>query len=99
MQDSIEQEKYREETEATLKNNREEIVELRKNMGKGKKHPGSEKLMDSLEMKNERLEAQLKEFKEKGEKKWQAFKYDFNKELDSLGKSISRAAEKNMRKD
>jgi hypothetical protein len=102
-QDSANDEQnYKQQTETMLKKNNGRIDSLRDAI---KMKPQSEKdtlyyrQLDTLKQTNSELEARLTGYKETGRDKWRKFKYDLNKDIDELGKSISRFGERNMRKN
>ena len=57
-----------------------------------------EKELNELREKNEQLKLRVEENRKNAKDKWEAFKLNFNQELDELGKSLSAMAEKNMKK-
>jgi len=57
-----------------------------------------EKQLDSLELQNSRLRNDMRMFNSESKAKWESFKKNFNKELDSLRKSISLLVERNVKK-
>jgi septal ring factor EnvC (AmiA/AmiB activator) len=100
-QDSInDEQKYKQETEVTINENKSKIAKLKEEIKEEREEIRDkyEKELDNLEQENEKLETRLNEYKEEGVNKWKKFKYDFNKDLDSLGKSISRIGERGMHK-
>jgi hypothetical protein len=101
--DSVaDQQTYKQQTLAMLNENGNRIDSLR---GALKMKPQTEKdtlyymQLDTLKQTNSELEARLSGYKETGNEKWRKFKYDFNRDIDKLGKSISRFGERNMRKN
>lgn len=52
--------------------------------------------IERLEERHEVLKQKIENYKPGIEEQWDLFKVDFNKELDDLGKSLSRMSERNM---
>jgi hypothetical protein len=52
--------------------------------------------IERLEKRHEVLKQKIENYKPGLEQQWDLFKVDFNKELDDLGKSLSRMSERNM---
>ena len=52
--------------------------------------------IERLEKRHEVLRQKIENYKPGLEQQWDLFKVDFNKELDDLGKSLSRMSERNM---
>ncbi len=103
LQDSaMDEQNYKQQTKAMLNENDTRIDSLREVI---KMKPQNEKdslyykQLDTLKQTNSELEARLTGYKETGSEKWRKFKYDLNKDIDKLGKSISRFGERNMRKN
>ncbi len=83
-------ETFKRRTADTIEANRKTIDEI-----KGKIKTASsdvraeyEKTVDALEKKNKELQRKLDEYKAEGKEKWEKFKTDFSKDLDTLGKQI-----------
>jgi len=100
-QDSVNDEiEFRKEAEDKLQANNQKIASLREGSKKEREDIRAkyDKEIDELDQENVKLSSQLHQYKEEGKDQWKKFKHDFNKEMDSLGKSISRLAERNMSK-
>jgi hypothetical protein len=99
-EDSVEFANYKIESEITLRGNELLIAGMKDRMKSGEKETivKYKATLDSLEMQNSRLRSNLQMYSAKGKVKWELFKANFNRELDSLGKSISRLTERNMNK-
>src|SRR5579885_3630841 len=83
-QDSINDEvKYKQESEATLAENRKRIAQLKGEMQEEKREVRDkyDKELDKLEQENQQLEVRLNEYKDEGTSNWKKFKYGFNKDL------------------
>ncbi|HXB12737.1 MAG TPA: hypothetical protein VNZ45_12165, partial [Bacteroidia bacterium] len=102
-QDSANDEQnYKQQTKAMLDENNTRIDSLREAVNM--KHQSAKdslyyKQLDTLKQTNSELEARLTGYKETRSEKWRKFKYDLNRDIDKLGKSISRFGERNMRKN
>ena len=57
-----------------------------------------EEQLNELKERNEKLKSRMQEYREEGRSNWEAFKKQFNDDMDNVGKSISAQAEKNNRK-
>lgn len=92
--------KYREDERKALNEYNVRIAELKRDYEKGKRDVNKEydKDIDKLQQESADLDARLNEFKYKSEDDWRAFKRGFDNDMDSLGKSISRVAEKDKQK-
>ncbi|HTB06682.1 MAG TPA: hypothetical protein VK806_06970 [Bacteroidia bacterium] len=101
-QDSAnDQQNYRQQTETMLNQNDARIDQLREDI-KSEQPDVRDKYnveLDTLKKRNSELETRLNGYKESDKGAWRKFKYDFNRDVDSVGKSISRFAERNMRKN
>jgi hypothetical protein len=99
--DTTEQMAFIRHEEELINENNNKITELKTKIKNEKKAIAREynEQLDTLHERNERMEQRLNKIKEQGKKDWANFKHDFNKDMDSLGKSISRFAEKNMAKN
>ncbi len=98
--DTAEQMAFRRNEEELIKENNEKIAELKAKV-KDEKNAINEKYdeqLDTLYDQNSRMKQRLDGYKKQTKSDWATFKYDFNKDMDSIGKSISRFAEKNMHK-
>ena len=100
-EDSIKYAKYKTETEARLSKNDDIIAEIKAKIKSDRKaiKKEYEKAVDDLEKRNETMKTRLRDAEKNIANDWETFKYKFNKDMDELGKSISGAAEKNMKKN
>ena len=91
---------YKEASEKRLRANDKTIADIKASIKAEKTELRAkyQKQLDELEKKNEKLKTKIEESKEDAKDKWVIFKDDFNREMDSLGKSISTMAEKNLKK-
>jgi DNA anti-recombination protein RmuC len=99
--DSTEYMKYKADAEVKLKENKSKISELKATMNTEGKETQTQyaKMINELDQKNSEMEHRIKEFNSDSKENWETFKFDFNKQMDELGKSISETAEKNMKKN
>jgi septal ring factor EnvC (AmiA/AmiB activator) len=90
--------KFKEEADMKLKENDRKIADLKEKLKKERKETREkyDKQIEELDQKNTTLKTRVKEYKKEEDKtRWESFKDSFNKDMDDLGKSISRTAEKN----
>jgi hypothetical protein len=92
---------FRRNEEELIRKNNENIAELKEKIRKDKTTIATtyNTQLDTLEAENSRMEQKLSKFGESTKADWESFKHDFNRNMDSIGKSISRFAEKNMSKE
>jgi predicted nucleic acid-binding Zn-ribbon protein len=100
-EDSADYANYKIVSEIKLRENELLIADMKDKMKSGKRESVTkyEKQLDSLDWQNSRLRTNMRMYRAEGRAKWELFKRDFNMEMDALGKSISRMAEKNMKKN
>lgn len=91
-----EYDRYKMDSEAKLKENDLKIAELKANLksDKAEIRIKYENELTELEMKNSKLKTSIADYKETDKNKWEKFKTNFNHDLDELGQSISRMANK-----
>jgi len=91
-----EYDRYKMESEAKLKENDLKIAQLKANLKSDKAEIRTkyENELTSLENKNAKLRTSIADYKETDKNKWEKFKSNFNQDLDELGQSISRIANK-----
>lgn len=53
--------------------------------------------ISSLEETNEAMKAKVRDYKEEGNEAWEAFKREFNHDMDELGKSINNLSQNNTK--
>lgn len=53
-----------------------------------------DKKIDELKMKNETLREKIRDYKEEGDDKWEAFKTEFGKDMDNLGEALKEVVKK-----
>ena len=99
--DTTEEITFRQHEEELIKENNEKIAELKTKIKNERKAVAAKynEQLDTLDQKNARMETRLKGFSEQSKADWETFRYNFNRDMDSLGKSISRFAERNMSND
>ena len=91
---------YKEASEKRLRANDKTIADIKASIKAEKTELRAkyQKQLDELEKKNEKLKTEIEESKEDAKDKWVIFKDGLNREMDSLGKSISAMAEKSLKK-
>ncbi len=85
-----ERDEFKEEVRARIEKNKQDIAEL-KAEAKAKKEKTRKEYdeeVDRLEKKNEELRAKLDNDKSEAKENWQAFKEEFNHDMDELGTAI-----------
>lgn len=84
--------RYKIESQAKLKANETKIAELKAGLkaDKAEIRLKYEKDLNDLEKKNQDLKVSIADYKESDVNKWEKFKETFNRDVDSLGKAISR---------
>lgn len=89
--------RYKAESQAKLEANELKIAELKATLqtDKAEMRLKYEKELIAIEKKNQDLKISIADYKENDKSKWEKFKESFNRDLDSLGKSISRISNKN----
>jgi hypothetical protein len=90
--------KYKNSIQMKLDENEKVIADLKANSKNMPDQAMYYKQLDDLKLKNLELKAKIENYQQGPEQKWELFKVDFNKEMDNLGKSISNAADRNMKK-
>jgi transketolase len=85
-----EREKFKIESEEQIKANDDRIDAFQAKMEKaGTKTKAEYKIaVAELKQKNRDLKKKLEEYKDEGESKWQEFKTNFNRDMDSVGKTM-----------
>ena len=96
---SAEYVRYKEETEARLKENDRKITELKGIVKSESKELGAEyeKQLEELHQQNAKLKARIQEQKEGSSNKWESFQQEFNQEMTDLNKKIAAIAEKSRK--
>ena len=91
---------YKEASEKRLRANDKIIADLKSSIKTEKTELRAkyQKQLDEIEKKNEKLKTKIEESKEDAKEKWVVFKENFNREMDTLGMSISSMAEKKLPK-
>ena len=84
--------RYKTEAQAKLTANELKIAELKAALkaDKAEMRLKYEKQLLAIEKKNQDLKISIADYKENDKNKWEKFKESFNRDLDSLGQSISR---------
>ena len=92
--------KFKEESNQKLAENDQKIAALKVRMERETKElqVKYKEELDELNQKNDQLKARILENKEATSNKWVAFKHEFNRDLDALGRGISALANKNAKK-
>jgi len=91
---------YKESIQLKLVENQELISDLKmKISSKAKVERDIDQVeINKLESRNAELKLKIENYELGPEQRWALFKVDLNNELDELGKSISRMAERNQKK-
>jgi hypothetical protein len=91
---------YKEESDKKINENNEKILALKQEiqLEKSEMKRKNQKELDELDQKNMKLKLRMQAYKQADRNSWEAFKLNFNKDMDELGKSISELAQKNMDK-
>lgn len=94
-----EYDRYKIESEAKLKANDLKIAELKVKMKADKLEIRTkyEKQLNELEMKNAKLKTNIEDYKETNKNKWEIFKSNLNKEIEDIGKAITKMTEENQK--
>jgi len=94
-----EYDRYKIESEAKLKANDLKISELKAKMKADKLEIRTkyEKQLNELEMKNAKLKTNIEDYKETDKNKWEIFKSNLNKEIEDIGKAITKMTEENQK--
>jgi len=84
-------EQFRRETEERTITNDEMIAEFRSRMAKEKAavRADYEKKIAALEESNARMKIRMADYKDEGSDKWYAFKLEFNRDMNELGKAFA----------
>ena len=92
--------KFKEESNQKLAENDQKIAALKVRMERETKElqVKYKEELDELNQKNDQLKARILENKEATSTKWVAFKHEFNRDLDALGRGISTLANRNAKK-
>lgn len=100
LEDSTEYANYKIESEKRLKENELLIADMKDKMKSERKvSPRKYKrLLDSLDMQNSQLRNNMQMYNAESRVKWELFKKDFNRKLDTLDKSIAQMADWSMKK-
>ena len=56
-----------------------------------------QKIIDDLEQKNINMRKKIEEYQETGKDKWEAFKVEFNHDMDELGTALKNLTVKNTK--
>ena len=87
---------FRRYEDSLIKANKEEIAHL-KEKARSRNKAVVEKYneqLDTLNQENSRMETRLHKLSRQTKSDWEVFKHDFSRDMDSIGKSISRFTEK-----
>lgn len=90
-------EEFKLEFQETMKAVNQNIDAIRKGFeaDKAKMKENSKEMFAELEQKKDKLNARLSEYKDEGLEKWEAFKTEFKRDVDQLGKAIKDFSVKN----
>ncbi|MCV9385973.1 hypothetical protein [Reichenbachiella ulvae] len=83
-------EKYKKESQSKISANEKSIREFKERIANDKKEAKAEynQKISDLEQKNADLKRKLDEYKLEGKEKWDAFKVEFNRDMDNLGNAL-----------
>ncbi len=92
-------EQFKKESEARIDNNERLITAFKERMATDKQQIKEEdqKIIDNLEQKNINMRKKIEEYKEKGKDKWEAFKVEFNHDMDELANALKGLTVKNTK--
>ena len=84
-------EQFRKDVEAKTISNDQMIAEFKSRIAKQKASVRAEweKKITAMEESNARMKSRMAEYKDEGIDKWEAFKLEFNRDMDELGKALS----------
>lgn len=90
---------FKKESEERINNNDKLIAAFKERMAIDKKQIKEEdqKIIDNLEQKNINMRKKIEEYKENGKDKWEAFKVEFNHDMDELGSALKGLTVKNTK--
>ncbi|MDK9699304.1 MAG: hypothetical protein OEM52_04030 [bacterium] len=82
--------KFKTESAARIETNHQNAVAYKAKMttANGKQRAQYNKMIDSLELKNDRLKAKLDEYKDDGKSAWEKFRSEYNHDMDELGAAL-----------
>ena len=97
LKDSIQE--YRSVTQVKLIENEKRLAEYKIKIANEKKANKAkyEAELAKLEKKNNDLKLKLENYNEEGDEKWEAFKAEFNSDMENLGKSFKDLTVKNVK--
>jgi hypothetical protein len=92
-------EKFRQEAEERTITNDQMIAEFRSRIAteKASVRASYEKKIASLEESNARLKQRMADYKEDGSDNWYAFKHEFNRDMNELGKALADFTKSNTK--
>ncbi|MDP1725241.1 MAG: hypothetical protein Q8M15_00555 [Bacteroidota bacterium] len=90
---------FKKESEERINNNDKLIAAFKERMATDKKQIKEEdqKIIDNLEQKNINMRKKIEEYKENGKDKWEAFKVEFNHDMDELADALKGLTVKNTK--
>lgn len=90
---------FRNEADIKLRENENEIRMYKDNINtmKVETRANYQRMVDSLERRNEELKIKLKEYKGETNDKWDAFKREFNHDMDELKNSLKDIGKNNVK--
>lgn len=86
---------FKDETNAKIDENNARIAELKSQMKKTGKDidQAYQRNIDTIEQRNKRLKTKIDAYKNDANSDWQAFKREFNHDMEELGKSLKGLTE------
>lgn len=90
---------FRKESEDRITGNEKTIAAFKDRMLTDKKQmiKADQKMIDELEQRNINMRKKIEEYRSEGKDNWEAFKKEFNHDMDDLGKSIKNITVKNTK--
>lgn len=81
---------FKDETDIKIKENALRVAELKEKMKKSGKAIDAiyEKKIDGLEQQNKDMKARVEAYEQTGKTEWDAFKREFNHDMDELGNAL-----------
>ncbi len=92
-------ENYRKETSEKISSNDQRILELKANIANQKKEVRADyqKKIAALEQKNQELRKKMDDYKADSKDNWEAFKKEFNHDMEELGNAFKDLTVKNVK--
>ena len=90
---------FKKESEERIAGNEKAIAAFKERMQNDKKQiqKADQKMIDELEQRNIEMRKKMEEYKVEGKDNWEAFKKEFNHDMDELGESLKNLTVKNTK--